>query len=191
MHSAKDEEAPEADGHNNNVTAGEYVTEWQWVAPNYILDKQEAKMWSIDISLEHISASSSDKVSYTLVAHGRVVGFVSLEAVPVAVMASNSLVMASNSLVMASNSLMMASKSLVMASKSLMMASNSLMMASKSLVMASKSLVMASNSLVMASNSPGSGTHRSRQNSYHQTTCSCTRANDARAKGHHDDQLAL
>ena len=170
MHSAKDEEAPEADGHNNNVTAGEYVTEWQWVAPNYILDKQEAKMWSIDISLEHISASSSDKVSYTLVAHGRVVGFVSLEAVPVAVMASNSLVMASNSLVMASNSLMMASKSLVMASKS---------------------LVMASNSLVMASNSPGSGTHRSRQNSYHQTTCSCTRANDARAKGHHDDQLAL
>ena len=69
VHSGADEDAPEPDGHNN-VTADEYVMEWQWVAPNYILDKQEAKMWSIDISLEQISASSSDKVSYALVAHG-------------------------------------------------------------------------------------------------------------------------
>ena len=44
------------------MTADEYVMEWEWVAPNYILDKKEAKMWSIDICLEHISASTSDKV---------------------------------------------------------------------------------------------------------------------------------
>ena len=54
---AEEEEVP------LHVTADQYIGDWKWTAPHYILDKKEAKLWSIEVSLEHLSASSSDKVN--------------------------------------------------------------------------------------------------------------------------------
>ena len=50
-----------------NVTADECIEEWLWTAPNYIIDKKGAKMWGVDVSLEHLSASSRCAAGWCMV----------------------------------------------------------------------------------------------------------------------------
>ena len=52
-----------ADEHGSPFTADAYVEEWRWAFPNFIIDKKCGKMWSLEVNLEYLCVSSSDKVN--------------------------------------------------------------------------------------------------------------------------------
>eukprot|EP00286_Rhodomonas_abbreviata_P012490 CAMPEP_0181318796 /NCGR_PEP_ID=MMETSP1101-20121128/17203_1 /TAXON_ID=46948 /ORGANISM="Rhodomonas abbreviata, Strain Caron Lab Isolate" /LENGTH=754 /DNA_ID=CAMNT_0023426301 /DNA_START=195 /DNA_END=2462 /DNA_ORIENTATION=+ len=43
--------------------AEQFIQEWSFEQPHYILDRKAGRMWGLELNLEHLCASSSDKVN--------------------------------------------------------------------------------------------------------------------------------